>query len=360
MTISHFPALFDKYNAAGAPFLHAQYHDWNINKPLRGLRILHHVPVVENSLLKIAALIAGGADVTVTNPNFMKASSVALQHLKSAGVTFVETLGQLQHQQFDIHLDCGAELYQALPNPTLGTIELTGTGDHYFRQHLPAVPVISVDRTYTKQLETIFGAAISAKQALQGLLKSDVEQLSWLVFGFGKIGRGLAYCQRDKRDKMTVVDINEEARIKADSLGINYIDANNHQALKAQLQNTQVVITATGQPNILANYPKQWFANKVLANMGIADEFGDQYALNEVLFAKQPINFYLDDPTPIEYIDPEMYLHNQVILDLIQNKYTNGIHDVNPIIDHAIISQWCDYHKIQHTDIKKWFIQFTN
>lgn len=358
MKIAHFPTLFAKYNATEAPFLHAQYHDWYANKPLTGLRLLHHVPVVENTLLKIATIVAGGAEVTVTNPSFLKASSVALQLLNDAGVTYAENLSQLQHQQFDIHLDCGAELYQALPNPTLGSIELTGTGDHFFRHCKPTVPVISVDRTYTKQLETVFGAAISAKQALQKLLKNDVEQLSWLVFGFGKIGRGLAYCQRTKLDKITVVDITEEAKLKANSLGINYIDAANLPAIKHKLQETHVVIMATGQPNSLTRYPKEWFANIILANMGIVDEFGEQFSNDEVLFAKKPINFYLDDPTPIEYIDPELYLHNQAMLELIQHKFTNGIHNVSPIVDKVIISKWCEYHNIKHADIKDWFIQF--
>ena len=79
------PALlkyFHDYPQSNAPFMHQQLAEWTATRPLAGLRVLHHVPVVPNTLLKIACLIEAGADVTVTNPSsFCKANPTAVASL---------------------------------------------------------------------------------------------------------------------------------------------------------------------------------------------------------------------------------------------------------------------------------------
>ena len=44
---------FSVYPAKDAPFMHEQLLEWEVEKPLLGLKVVHHVPVVENTLLKI-------------------------------------------------------------------------------------------------------------------------------------------------------------------------------------------------------------------------------------------------------------------------------------------------------------------
>lgn len=58
----------EMYHPQIAPFMHLQINEWGKNRPLEGVKILHHVPLVPNTLLKIAALVAANAEVTVTNP----------------------------------------------------------------------------------------------------------------------------------------------------------------------------------------------------------------------------------------------------------------------------------------------------
>ena len=233
---------FNHYPAAQAPFLHQQYADWQRLKPLQGLRVAHHFPVVQNTLLKIACLAAAGAEVTVTNPDFMQACPQALIALQKNNIKFVENVQTLTSTNFDIYLDCGAVLYTTLGMPKIGAIELTGTGDKLYRQLNVSYPVISIDRSLTKQLETVFGTAVSAMQAM--------------------------------------------------------------------------------------------------------------------MHAKQPINFVLNDPTPIIYIDPEMYVHNQVTLDLLAQNLSHQIHNMPSDFDNATINQWCDYHGQTRQEIERWFIQF--
>lgn len=95
------------------------------NLPLIGFTILHNVPLVENTLLKIACLVVSGAKVTVTNPSFMSARATAIAALQNDGITYVENIHSLRGTSFDFYLDCGAELYQALGRPRLGAVELT-------------------------------------------------------------------------------------------------------------------------------------------------------------------------------------------------------------------------------------------
>lgn len=350
------PDAFIKYPCQKAPFLHRQYSQWTTDKPLRGLRILQHVPLVQNTLLKIACLVTAGADVTVTNPNFMKPCSIAIQRLNEANIPFVSDLNQLKQKSFDIYLDCGAELFQTLGTPRLGAVELTGSGDQFYRESNPTFPVISIDRSLTKQLETVFGMAVSAIHSLEKITHQTIRNKKWMIFGFGKIGRGLAYSSMQHQAEVTVADISEAAKSKASQLKIHYIDAHDRHAVEIALKKADIVITATGKHAALSAYPKEWFIGKMLANMGILDEYGPSFQINEVLNHKKPLNFILDDPTPIEYIDPALYAHNEVILNLLNRQTQSGVHDMEKQLDEKIIKQWCHDHRVIIDDIDNWFI----
>ena len=47
---------------------------------------------------------------------------------------------------------------------------------------------------------------------------------------------------------------------------------------------------------------------------------------------KQPLNFILQEPTLLRYIDPTMALHNQAAVELISGGYTAGIQRINRIV----------------------------
>lgn len=355
---TNFKDAFNKYPAPMAPFLHEQWRIWQETKPLKNLRIAHHVPVVENALLKIACLVAAGADVTLTNPDFMNPCTQTLAALQNENVRFVADRQTLKNETFDIYLDCGAALYTTLGAPKIGAIELTGTGDHAYRQLSPSCPVISIDKSLTKQLETVFGAAYSAAQAITMLTSAPMKNSKWVVFGFGKIGRGLAYLCLNNGYDITIIDTNHDARMQAQQLGIIVVDAKDIAAVQLALKNADIVMTATGGYDVLTAYQKSWFDGKILASMGILDEFGPRFSCDEILYEKMPINFSLNDPTPIEYIDPELYLHNQATLDLLTKKLANGVHNLPTDTDENIIERWCRHHLKSRTDIDRWFIQF--
>ncbi len=348
---------FEYYDNQKAPFMHKQWQDWRDTQPLLGLKVLHHVPVVPNTLLKIACLVAAGAEVVVTNPSFLPANLAAVNALAADGVTYVSDLNQLRGVEFDIYFDCCAELYQALGRPKIGAIELTASGHQYYCAQQLDFPVVSVDQTLTKQLETLFGSAVSAQTSIAQLTGLDVAKQSWLIIGFGKIGRGLGYFCVKHGAPVTIVDINPAARLAAQILGINAIDPADLVAMQAAFAAADIVITATGQTAAVAAYPKEWFAGKVLANMGVSDEYGEHFSKTEVLNQKLPVNFVLDDPTPMEFIDPEFFAHNIAALELLKHNLPNGVNDLTAASDRAIIDSWCQYHQASREQINRWFIQ---
>lgn len=346
---------FDEYLKSDAPFMHYQLMEFVKTRPLRGLRVLHHVPVVPNTLLKIACLIEAGAIVTVTNPSFMKPAQAAVESLHIAGIRYVSNLSDLKDESFDLYFDCGAELYQALGAPAIGAIELTASGDQFYRQQILNFPVISIDPTRTKQLETVFGCAESSHTAIKLLTGQNPADKSWVIFGFGKIGRGLAYFCSQNNTPITVVDLSAIQRCAARKLGLNAIDPHDEIALRKALIDADIVVTATGGKSILDPYPYEWFRGKILANMGIYDEYGPKFTEEEVLNRKAPVNFVLHDPTPMKYIDPEFYIHNIAGL-FFKKDFKPGLHVLPETIDQSILQRWCVYHNFPFERIHQWFI----
>lgn len=337
--------------------MHEQLMEWERIKPLEGLKVAHHVPVVENTLLKIACLVKAGADVTVTHPySFCQASEEAITTLNKDGIRFVENPKDLKGEVFDLYFDCGAELYQSLGAPRIGAIELTGSGDEFYRQQQLSFPVISIDRTLTKQLETVFGCAESSYAALSLLTGIDPTSKTWLIFGFGKIGRGLAYFCMQHQVPVAVVEPCEHQRKLAQNLGISVINPYDHDTLKQFILDSDIIATATGKKAIMNNYSPSWFHGKILANLGVYDEFGPAFKEEQVLNNKKALNFVLKDPTPMSYIDPEFWIHNYAALLLLDTKLSKQVHTIPEELDNEIIQRWCAYHSFSLETINKWFI----
>ena len=150
-------------------------------------------------------------------------------------------------------------------------------------------------------------------------------------------------------------DIDSHARVAARSFGIKTINPENKRDVKEALSETDIVVTATGKKGILESYSKEWFEGKILANMGILDEFGVNFHEDEILNKKSPVNFILDDPTPIQYIDPEFYAHNIAALDIFD--LPDGVSDLFPSRDQEIIRRWCQYHQEPFEQVTRWFIK---
>lgn len=101
-------------------------------------------------------------------------------------------------------------------------------------------------------------------------------------------------------------------------------------------------------------FPPSLFRGKILANMGIYDEFGAHFSDKEVLNHKMPVNFILEEPTPMRYIDPEFYIHNLMALTFLEEQLDKGVHGIPIEQDKSIIARWCSYHSFSRNIINAW------
>ena len=99
--------------------------------------------------------------------------------------------------------------------------------------------------------------------------------------------------------------------------------------MSALIENADFVVTATGVKNALAA-PELTAAllstKAILANMGVEDEYGEAIPAEKVLNAKGPLNFILEEPTHLKYIDTSLALHAALAERLVQEQVAAGLH----------------------------------
>lgn len=340
--MSSFQTYFEHYSDSVAPFMHKMLAAYRHTKPFAGLSIVHNVPLTQTTLLKIACLKASGADVTVTNPSFIKESGKALAVLAQEGVQYTP-LANLTGT-YDFLLDCGAELIDRC-QATQGIVELTRTGALRYEQWQDSkVPIVSVDDTRLKSLETCLGTGEGVYRAICQLSQQPIEQKKVLIFGFGKVGTGIAYYFSQKTPNITVVDMLPERLSLIESRGYRAITAELPQQVEQAIKDADIIITATGIKDLISHsYEHAWFKDKLLANAGAEDEFGFKFSDTEVLADKKPVNFMLKEPTLMPFLDPIFYAHNLAIEDAL-NDSTPGFRPLNKDDDQHIVKDWAELH----------------
>ncbi|RDX36379.1 hypothetical protein DZA50_04770 [Kangiella sp. HD9-110m-PIT-SAG07] len=340
--MNSFQSFFERYDINSAPFMHQMRQDYRRRKPFAGLTIAHNVPLTATTLLKVACLKASGASVTVTNPSFITESSVAREVLTYEGVQYAP-LTELKGS-FDFLLDCGAELIQQC-QAMRGIVELTRTGAMRYEQLKNTdVPVVSVDDTRLKSLETCLGTGEGVYRAITELHREAIDNKKVLIFGFGKVGTGIAYYFAQKTPHINVVEMNPERLSLIESKGYQAISAELPLHVESAIKDADIIITATGIKNLLSlSYQKKWFKGKVLANAGAEDEFGFNFSKKDILADKKPVNFALEEPTLMPFLDPIFYAHNLAIEDILCDK-TAGFRPLNRAQDQAIVQQWAYHH----------------
>ena len=78
------------------------------------------------------------------------------------------------------------------------------------------------------------------------------------------------------------------------------------------MRRADIVVTATGVRGALAGrLDRKLLAGSraLIANMGVEDEFGELVSRARVLNGKAPLNFTLEEPTHLKYIDTSLALH---------------------------------------------------
>lgn len=311
--------LSGRYQVREYPALEFQIRKWEKTKPLSGRKLLDGTPVFANTLLKYSALIAAGAELSVGYGDSIPYDPEVIAFLKQNGIPCLNQ--DFEPGTFDVILDCNAVYREK--KPKFGFVELTRSGAYHFAG--TGEPVIMVDDSRIKAIETCLGTGESFLRAMAQLGYHDLSGKNIIVFGCGKVGRGVVFYAG--RAGANVFAVDDPAMVRK-HIGGTLVNRFDRERVLDLLKQAWCVVTATGKASALADEEMIRIlrsGNQIVVNMGVEDEWGKSLPADRVLNRKQPLNFLLPEPTLLRYIDPTMALHNHAALELIQSEYLPGI-----------------------------------
>lgn len=326
-------SIVHRYRPSEYPALAAQTAIWRRARPFRGLRLLDASPVFRNTLLKYAALRAAGAELAVSVDPRLPSDPEALAELPALGVRVVDP--RAPGERFDCVLDCAG--FHADVAAALGYVELTRSGGEAYR--CCTKPVFWADDGRIKRIETGLGTGDGLFRALRQVGYGAFQGRSLVLFGCGKVGRGVIFRAIEEGVAVTVVD--DPGRHPVAPFGVPLVSRFETQAVEASVRSAWCVVTATGERGAVQGLlnPETLVASRaLLANLGVEDEFGDAVPEARVLNAKKPLNFLLAEPTRLRYIDPVFALHNAGVEALLGSPdLPAGLHPPQPEIEERIL-----------------------
>lgn len=349
----YFPEAWASFQEKRAPFMYEMFEDMEKRRPYAGLKILHNLPLTLSVLLKIDCLLMSNAKITITMPKFVKPDLDVINIIKNSPVNFIKN--HSFSEKYDVLLDCCGELSE-ITTPTIGAVEITKTGADKYRKIKLDYPVISVDDSKLKFLEDSIGSVDGLLRALNQLIHEDLRNKKYVVFGFGKIGFGIAKMLLSFSDDVVVIDTMKNALNSAKMLGCITLHTHEKKLIHEKVRDAFCIITATGDKGFISReYDHHQFKNKYLVNVGAEDEFGTCFTEHEVFNKKMPVNFLLKEPTKIEYLDPAFYAHNFCIDLLLNNKFTSNVHKLPDSVDNDILNRWFEKHGQDQQEFNKVF-----
>ena len=319
-TTAIYDHISQRYDVAEYPALRRQIDDWRESKPLQGMKLLDGTPLFTNTLVKFLPLLAGGAELTVAVSDAIPYDASLLPLLEGWGVPVVKNAVA---GDYDCILDCGG--VHAKLTPKLGVVELTRSG--YYHYESSKLPVILVDDSRVKTIETCLGTGDGFMRGMEYLGYREWSGKNVVIFGYGKVGRGVAYYCHEKGAVVTAVD---RAEVPVAEY-VTLIDKNDRKALQAAVREAWCVVTATGVRHALRGNGAAEIlrsGDQLVAAIGIEDEWGDELPMERRLCGGTAVNFLLDEPTRLRYIDATMALSNAAVLELKNGNVAAGVHRI--------------------------------
>ena len=117
---------------------------------------------------------------------------------------------------------------------------------------------------------------------------------------------------RSGANVQVVTDCSRGSNAFLDANGVPVTDCNDLDGVAALVRDADFVVTATGVKGALDRpqiVEALLASSAVLANMGVEDEYGLGIPASRVLAEKKPLNFILEEPTHLKYIDASLALH---------------------------------------------------
>jgi adenosylhomocysteinase len=289
------------YSRADYPVLDRQARQWEATRPLAGVRLLDATPLFTNTLAKYVPLLSAGAELHVALSPLLPHDPQVAASLSTLGVPVITAT----EGPYDVVMDCAGVL-SAVPT-VRGYVELTKSGEHVYTDC--AKPVVLVDDSRTKHIETSLGTGEGFLRALAHFGYPDLTGRSVVVFGAGKVGRGAAVYARDAGAVVSVIDLTSKT-----------------EYVRESIDHAWCVVSATGVAGALAPLTDQLRDGQaILVNLGAEDEFGPDMPADRVLNQKVPVNFALPEPTRLRYMDATMALVNACALALLTQDFAPGL-----------------------------------
>lgn len=337
-------------------FLRKMSREWSERKPLQGVRVLHNLLNSFETLQKLEPLLHAGADLTVTSADWARIpmQKEVEEIIVQCGIRFVPNYADLKGE-FDIGLDCAARML-SIKNIQIkyGVVELTQAGAQIYKSVETPYPVISVDDSFLKNLECMYGTGEAFIRAFLDLTKEDIYDKKFVLLGYGKIGQGLTKYLSHYTRNIVIFEKSEFAIYLAKKRGLEvYHIENSRDQLLAHAANAFAIVTATGIAKVLSKYlTAKDVGQAYLANMGVDDEIGPNFpASSRCLFDKFPINFSLRHPTLMRYLDPIFYAHNLAGEHLLNHKMAAGFHPFDAQVDRDVVQEWVENYSETVDDI---------
>jgi adenosylhomocysteinase len=305
------------YSEKEYPVLSWQMANWNDTKPLQGLSVLDATPVFRNTLIKYKALLMAGANLSVGITDKLPADNAILDKLKKWGIPIISS--QEKEKSFDLILDCAA--FFSHLKARIGYVELTRFGVDIYRQK--GDRVFMADSGKIKKIETCLGTGESYFRAMNQLGYNDWHNKKLLLLGSGKVGTGIILYSAKLGAKTTVITDISTIIPSMRKYIYEVIGLGQTHLIEKAISDADFIVTATGikgamekicNPEIVIN------SSAILANMGVEDEYGESIPKSRVLAEKIAVNFLLEEPTLLKYIDATMALHNEGAAYLIKNR----------------------------------------
>ena len=289
---------------AEMPGLMALREEYAEEQPLAGARIAGCLHMTIQTAVLIETLVALGADVTWSSCNIFSTQDHAAAAIAAAGIPVYAWKGMNEdefdwcieqtlffgedRQPLNMILDDGGDLtnmvldrYPELVDNINGLSEETTTGVHrlYERMNngtLP-LPAINVNDSVTKsKFDNKYGCKESAVDAIRRATDVMLAGKRVLVAGYGDVGKGTAASFKGAGAIVTVTEIDPICALQA------AMDGYEVKKINTVIENMDIVITATGNKNILTGEHFLKIKDKaIVCNIGHFDNEIDMAWLNE-------------------------------------------------------------------------------
>lgn len=310
-------------------------------RPFEGVAVAFGHVLVANSLPCLEALVRGGACVAIGDVIPGRSTAPVKEALRRHSIPWTDA-GRAADEG-DLFLDVCALLGRRRTPRAASELSRTGVVEY---GHMPC-PVVSADDTRVKQIEAFFGCGEGFLRALRSYCpERAVAGASLLLFGYGKIGRGLAFQARASGMRVMVIEREPGAAARAGREGFEAIAAAEREQVRRAVARAGVIVGATGVPEAVSRTAEPaWIraSGAVLACIGAEDEFGPSFSSAEILGGKgAPLNHHLPEPTANRYIDPTLAAHLLGLEELVlrPEDYPPGVHPLPAELDAALMTTW--------------------